>query len=309
MVTLKNMIFFNIKANALLFFILAGFYFPSNILAQESLVFDTPTLKSQILGKGKHYSIYLPPGYSSSERTYPVVYLLHGGGQGPVVNKHKSWIQHGDLQRIVDSAIHKGTLSPMIIVMPNAEMTYYMNNINGDYQFEDFFIKELIPHIEQNYRCRTEKRYRAIAGLSMGGFGALLYSLHHPTLFSASASLSGAVRTDEQINALSHQQFLRRFQIALGKIKEGEERITDFWNSNSILYLIENMTEEQKNQVQFYIDIGDDDYLYKGNSILHIMMRDANIDHEYRVRDGGHNWEYWRSGLEDALSFINSNFR
>ena len=154
------------------------------------------------------------------------------------------------MQRIVDSAIHKGTLSPMIIVMPNAEMTYYMNNINGDYQFEDFFIKELIPHIEQNYRCRTEKRYRAIAGLSMGGFGALLYSLHHPTLFSASASLSGAVRTDEQINALSHQQFLRRFQIALGKIKEGEERITDFWNSNSILYLIENMTEEQKNQVQ-----------------------------------------------------------
>ena len=102
---------------------------------------------------------------------------------------------------------------------------------------------------------------------------------------------------------------MRRFQIALGKIKEGEERITDFWNSNSILYLIENMTEEQKNQVQFYIDIGDDDYLYKGNSILHIMMRDANIDHEYRVRDGGHNWEYWRSGLEDALSFINSNFR
>ena len=284
-----------------------GFCFNFDAAAQGSLVFDNLSMKSEILGKEKHYSLYLPPGYKYSERTYPVLYLLHGGGSRPL--KHKAWIQHGDVQRIADEAILSGTIAPMIIVMPDAEMTYYMNNVNGEYQFEDFFIEELIPYIEKNYRTRTEKRYRAIAGLSMGGYGALLYSLHHPNLFTACSSLSGAIRTDQQIREMPHDQYLRRYGRAVGDVKENSERITDFWNSNSILYIVKNITDKEKDQVRIYLDIGDDDFLYKGNSLLHISMRDLNIPHEYRVREGRHNWEYWRSGLEDALKFISEDFR
>ncbi len=279
-------------------------FIPLGLAAQQSKVFDNLSLSSEILNKEMKFALYLPAGYESSERSYPVLYLLHGGG-----DDQKAWIQQGDVQRIADKAFAEGKADPMIIVTPDAGMTFYMNNAQGEYPYEDYFIKELIPFIEQHYRCRTEKKYRAIGGLSMGGFGSLLYSMHHPELFSACTALSAAVRTDEQINEMTLNEFLRRYQTAMGEVKEGEPRITEFWNQNSILWLVNRMAEEQKNQVRLYLDCGDDDFLYKGNSLLHIALRDRNIPHEYRVRNGGHSWEYWRMALPDALQFISEGFR
>lgn len=274
---------------------------------QDSRVFDSLTFYSNILKKVKTFALYLPKGYESSERRYPVLYLLHGGGDHP--SRHRSWIQSIEMQRITDKAIDEGTAAPMIIVMPDAEMTYYMNNVSGKYQFEDFFIKELIPHIEKNYRCLAEKNYRTIGGLSMGGYGSLLYSMHYPELFSACAVMSAGIRTDEQIIEMPHKEYLRRYGSAMGNVKEGDSRITDFWNQNSVLFLVKQMKEEQKKSVRFYMDIGDDDFLYKGNSLLHILMRDLNIPHEFRIRDGTHNTEFWRSGLPGVLAFVSESFR
>lgn len=272
--------------------------------AQGSKVFDNLSLKSSILRKEKKFALYLPAGYETSQRSYPVLYLLHGGG-----DDQTAWIQFGEMQRIVDKAIEEGKIAPMIVAMPDAEMTFYMNNATGKYQYEDFFIKEFMPHIEKTYRCRAEKEYRAVAGLSMGGFGSLLYSLHHPELFSACAALSAGVRTDEQIKEMPHADYLRRYRSAMGDIKEGDNRITDFWNQNSILYLMQHLPENQKNAVRFYLDCGDDDQLlYTGNALLHVLMRDQKIPHEFRMRDGGHTWEYWRTGLPDALQFISKSF-
>ena len=92
--------------------------------------------------------------------------------------------------------------------------------------------------------------------------------------------MSAAVRTDEEINEMPHKDYIRRYGTAMGELKEGERRITEFWNQNSILYIINKMPEEQKKAVRFYLDIGDDDFLYKGNSLLHISMRDLKIPHE-----------------------------
>ncbi|RAK00181.1 S-formylglutathione hydrolase FrmB [Larkinella arboricola] len=279
--------------------------FPLIAAAQDSKVFEELTVKSAILKKDKKFALYLPAGYESSQRAYPVVYLLHGGG-----DTQTAWIQSGNMQHLVDEAIRAGKIPPMIVVMPDAEMTFYMNNAAGKYQYEDFFIKELIPHIEKTYRCRTEKRFRAVAGLSMGGFGSLLYALHHPDLFGSCAALSAAVRTDQQIREMPHPEYLRRYRSAMGELKEGDNRITDFWNQNSILYLVKNLPEAQKKAVRFYLDCGDDDQLlYEGNANLHTLMRNLNIPHEYRVRDGGHTWEYWRTGLPDALAFISQSFQ
>lgn len=294
-----------LKFQTIHFSIIIVICFSIDSLAQESRVFDNLSMKSEILGKEKLFGLYLPPGYDYSQRTYPVIYLLHGGGRVPL--RHKRFIQNFEIQRKIDSAISNGSFKPMIIVMPDAEMSYYMNNISGKYQFEDFFINEMIPYIEKNYRCRTEKRYRGIAGTSMGGYGALLYSLHHPDKFSASASIGAAVRTDQQIREMPHDQYLRRYRSAVGDVNEDTERITEFWNSNSILHLVEHMSEEQKGKVKLYFVIGDDDYLYKGNSLLHILMKDLEIPHEYRVVDGGHG-EYFESEIINALKFISENF-
>jgi len=285
-------------------FIIVILLFPFSIWAQESKAFDSLIIKSTILKKDKKFAIYLPKGYESSRQKYPVLYLLHGG-QG----SQSDWIQKGEVQRIADKEIGDNNAAPMIIVMPDAEATFYMNNVNGKYPFEDFFFKELIPYIEKNYRCRSEKKYRAIGGLSMGGFGSLLYSIHQPEIFNACAAMSAAVRTDEEINEMPHKDYLRRYGTAMGELKESERRITGFWNQNSILYIIRKMPEEQKKAVRFYLDIGDDDFLYKGNSLLHISMRDLKIPHEYRVRNGEHNWEYWRTGLPAVLAFVSESFR
>ncbi len=275
------------------------------VLAQESQVFDSLTFISNVLKKVKTFALYLPKGYELSQRRYPVLYLLHGGG-----GNQYSWIQKGELQRIADKAIEEGKAAPMIIVMPDAEMTQYMNNASGKYQFEDFFIQELIPYIEKKYCCRSGKQYRAISGQSMGGKGSLLYAIHHPELFSACAAMSPGIWTDGQINEMPHKDYLRRFGTAMGELREGEPRITDFYNQNSILFLVKQMKEEQKKLVRFYIDIGDDDLnLYKGNSLLHVLMRDLNIPHEFGVRNGAHEWEYWRSGLPDVLAFVSASFR
>ena len=80
----------------------------------------------------------------------------------------------------------------------------------------------------------------------MGGFGSLLYSLHHPGMFAACSAMSAAVRTDGEVNDLPHPNYLRRYSTAMGNLKEGDKRITRFWNQNSVLYLVKNMDPEKK---------------------------------------------------------------
>lgn len=278
-------------------------FLPALCWSQESKVFDNLTIKSSILKVDKKFAIYLPAGYETSQRNYPVVYLLHGYG-----DNQTGWVQFGEVQSIVDKGIHEGKITPMIIVMPDGEKTWYMNDALGKYPFEDFFIKEFIPYIEKTYRCKTEKEFRAIAGLSMGGFGSLLNALHHPDLFSTSVALSAAVFLDEDINKMSQTDFSNYFGKIVGPPKDGEPRINDFWNKNSILYLVKTMPETQKHAVRFWIDCGDDDFLYRGNSALHGLMRELNVPHEFRIRDGQHTWEYWRTGLPDALNYITQGF-
>lgn len=279
----------------------------NTIVAQESHVFDNLSLESNILSEAVKYAIYLPAGYETNHRHYPVVYLLHGGG--PHGDRHMQWIIQGDMQRIVDKGIENGSMTPTIIVMADAKRSYYMNSVNGEHQYEDFYIKELIPHIEEKYRCRPESKFRGIMGLSMGGFGSLLYTFKHPDLFSSCVAISAAVRPDDEIRALPQKQYLARHGIAMGQLTKEDERITDFWRANHPLHLVRSVPTDKLKKVRYYIDCGDDDYLYKGNSLLHIAMRELKIPHEFRIRDGAHTWTYWQQGLKDGLAFLTDGFR
>ncbi|MEL6844540.1 MAG: alpha/beta hydrolase-fold protein, partial [Bacteroidota bacterium] len=141
-------------------------------LAQSGTVHDNKSLKSEILGMDRNYAIYLPPDYESSERSYPVLYLLHGA-----TDDHTGWVQFGEVLHITDKAIREGKATPMIIVMPDAdtEVMGYFNDYQGEWRYEDFFFDEFIPHIESTYRIKAKKRFRAVAGLSMGGGGSFIY--------------------------------------------------------------------------------------------------------------------------------------
>lgn len=259
----------------------------------SSQVFDVRTLKSEILAKDMKYAVYLPDGYASSERSYPVLYLLHGYG-----DDQTGWLQFGDVQRIADHVIAEGRAAPMIIVMPDAETTWYMNDLKGVYRFEDYFFGELIPHIEVTYRCRTKKEYRAVAGLSMGGLGSFIYAFRHPDLFASSCPLSGAL--------WDRDAMIKRMK--LNEAGASEEQLSAYLDRYCPVTLVKRLSEEQKKAVRFYIDCGDDDFLAADNARMHILLLEKQIPHEYRTRDGGHTWEYWRTALPSVLEFVSQTF-
>jgi enterochelin esterase-like enzyme len=267
------------------------------LLAQTGKVFDNLTLPSKILKSDRKFAIYLPPDYETSNRTYPVLYLLHGSG-----DDQTGWVQFGEVLSITDKAIADGTATPMIIVMPdgNTGRRGYFNDIKGDWNYEDFFFKELIPFIEKKYRAKTEKRSRAVAGLSMGGGGTFMYALHHPELFSSACPLSAAVGPFTLDDA--------RTTYKKANPNIADSTIVNYYNTHSVLALVNNMPDSQKKAVRWYIDDGDDDFLYEGNALVHIAMRKKEIPHEFRIRDGGHTWTYWRGSLPKVLEFVSDAF-
>ncbi|MEN8229465.1 MAG: alpha/beta hydrolase family protein [Bacteroidota bacterium] len=266
--------------------------------AQHGKVYDNLSMESKILKMERKYAVYLPPDYESSERSYPVLYLLHGMG-----DDQTGWVQFGEVLHIADKAINDGSATPMIIVMPDANTgtVGYFNDMEDKWRYEDFFFEEFMPYVEKTYRIKGEKQYRAVSGLSMGGGGTFVYALHHPELFSSAAPLSA------YCGALSVEE-LEGHMKKMGMETGSKEQMEAWYKRYSVLELINNMPDDQKESVRWFIDCGDDDFLYEGNSLVHIAMRKKEIPHEYRIRDGEHNWTYWRASLPVVLSFVSEAF-
>ena len=282
------------KKSALIMFLLAvGF----SLTAQTGKVFDDLSLESKLLKMERKYAIYLPPDYETSQRSYPVLYLLHGGG-----DDQSGWVQFGEVLHIADRAIREGIATPMIIAMPDANTGRrgYTNDATGEWLYEDFFFEEFIPYIEKTYRIRPEKRYRAVAGLSMGGHGTYIYALHHPELFSAACPLSAST------GSMTLEEAKRR--IERSESNASDEQVEAWFRKYSVLQLLEDVPVEQIRSVRWYIDCGDDDFLYEGNSLAHIALRKKEVPHEFRIRNGGHTWTYWRESLPVVLEFISMGF-
>jgi enterochelin esterase-like enzyme len=266
-------------------------------LAQTGAVYDNLSMKSEILNSDRNFAIYLPPDYETSERSYPVLYLLHGAG-----DDHTGWVQFGEVLRIADQAILNGSATPMIIVMPDAQTGRmgYFNDIKGEWRYEDFFFDEFMPYVEKTFRIKGEKRFRAVAGLSMGGGGSFMYAMHHPELFSSACPLSA------YIGPLSFDQFEKQYSRFTQGVAKSE--MQKYFERHNALSLTENVSAKELNSVRWFIDCGDDDFLFEGNSLVHIAMRKKEIKHEYRVRNGGHTWTYWRESLPVVLEFISDAF-
>jgi len=280
-----------------LFFVLMLF-FPAMLFSQtEGKVFDNLSMPSKILKMERKYAIYLPADYETSQRSYPVLYLLHGSG-----DDQSGWIQFGEVKNIADKSIREGKCTAMIIVMPdgNSGQRGYFNSPKGDWNYEDFFFQELIPYVEKTYRARTEKRYRAISGLSMGGGGSFMYALHHPEMFSAACPLSASV------GPLSLEEASSDWDKHYPGVSK--ENLNNYYSRRSAIELVKNMADDQKKAVRWYIDCGDDDSASEGNSLVHIAMRKKEIPHEFRIRDGGHTWTYWREALPTVLEFVSMAF-
>ncbi|MCU0348544.1 MAG: esterase family protein [Saprospiraceae bacterium] len=271
--------------------------------AQQGLLKESLKIKSAILGKEVEYSVYLPAGYDATNRRYPVLYLLHG-----YTDDETGWTQFGEAQHIADKAIAAGDATAMIIVMPDAGISWYINSYDGKVKYEDFFVKELIPHIDAGFRTRPTKEFRAVAGLSMGGHGSFLMATRHPDLFVACAPLSGAFWTEAEVVATPDDTYANIFAHLYGEGLKGAERFTPHFRSYSGVEIVKDGKAEDLKKVKYYIDCGDDDFLIEGNMALHLEMKKKDIPHEFRVRDGVHDWTYWRTALPDVLKFVSASF-
>jgi enterochelin esterase-like enzyme len=257
------------------------FFIQFQSFSQISKVYENLSLPSKILNGERKYAIY----------------LLHGGG-----DDQTGWVQFGEVQHITDKAVAEGVATDMIIVMPDANTGTrgYFNSVRGNWNYEDFFFKEFMPFIEKTYRIKAEKRFRAVAGLSMGGGGTFMYALHHPELFSSACPLSASVGPVDLKDAET------RLKRTIPDATEAE--IKKFYETQNALFLVNNIPDADKKAVKWYIDCGDDDFLYEMNSLMHIAMRKKEIPHEFRIRDGGHTWKYWRTALPTVLGFISDTF-
>lgn len=265
-------------------------------LAQSRV--QTDSLQSALLGVTQKFNVYLPDGYNPSEN-YPVLYLLHG-----LYGDYSNWAHSGGMKAVADELIASGELRPVVIIMPNAgnaDVHHYQNGYLNvqDWPYEDFFFQEFLPAVEAKYHCGGSKGRRAIAGLSMGGGGTIIYAQRHPELFSSAYGMSAWLdHARREVRGTDHPGS----KLTLTDLSMREHSALDFVDN------ADQATLEKLKTVQWFLDCGDDDFLLEQSVLLHQKMAAAGIHNELRVRDGAHNWEYWHSALRSALPFASRCF-
>lgn len=278
---------------------------PKKVEVPFMRLWEDQVLQSEMLNRTIEYAVLLPEGYDESDEPYPVVYLLHGYG-----DDETAWYKNGGLQFYVDK--HLAETGPMIFVMPQGFRTYYIDKYNGNFPYMEMFAEELVPEIDSRFRTKKDKSQRAVMGYSMGGYGALILPAMHPEVFSVGIPLSMSFRTDEQYIAESQSSFDNQWAPNFGPAQgvTGTARLSDYFKERSPFYFFNEENLTIYNDLKFLIDCGDDeDALIFTNNSLHSLMQDNGIEHEYRVRSGGHSFDYWKKSYPEAFNFISNAFK
>ena len=261
---------------------------------------EEKTIHSEILNADRNYSVYLPAGYASNtDKKYPVLYLLHG-----MNGTNKDWPGRGHLQDVMDQLRAAGEVCEMIVISPDAGGNIGEGVWNGYFDmegwaYERFFFEEFLPAVEKEYRIKGDKASRAIAGLSMGGGGSTSYAQRHADMFCACYAMSALMHLDAP-----QAQTPRDEKDKMWHLTKSVNKLScvDFVNN------ADDKTKEALRTVAWYVDCGDDDFLFECNMNLVLAMRKAGVPYQLRVRDGGHTWEYWHSALYNALPFVSRIF-
>lgn len=240
--------------------------------------------------------VYVPPGYETSDQSYPVVYLLHG-----LYGCQLDWTQKGSAAETLDRLIQSGELRECIVVMPSdgeaGHGTFYMDWYDGTGNFEQYFVYDLVPYIDRHYRTVADRNHRVIAGLSMGGFGSCYLALRHPDLFGAAASLSGALGS---VSSMEEKMFDRsQFPRMTGPAAGPYARERD-------LHLLASKEAANPQRPSIYFNCGTEDYLFAMNTSFKQHLDSIGYAYEYESFPGVHNWDYWTEHLPDALRFLES---
>lgn len=269
---------------------------------------------SPVLGGTRYYKVYLPAGYQSSGLRYPVIYLLHGRG-----DSLSAWDRN---KTLLDELIAGGKMPAMIAVMPDSpssdrggywvDSAYTKDSLPGA-KVETGVIAELLPHVDANFRTIQHRNARALAGYSMGGYGALRYALVYPELFCAAIVLSPAVYTPLPPAGSSTREFG-----AFGSVNT--LFVDEIYRAKNYPALLAGFAAKNL-PLRMFIAAGDDEYknpdpAEAGNDIdleAHLLFnrvsRVTGISAELRILDGDHDWAVWQPALREGLAFVARSLR
>ena len=257
------------------------------------------TFQSRILTRTMNYAVLLPKEYENSTSSFPVVYLLHGLG-----DNETAWYKWGLITYYAD--LYAAETVPMIYVMPEGFNTYWVNKYNGNYPYMNMLINEMVPKMDSLFRTIRNPQARAVMGYSMGGYGAMILPAKNPEVFKTGVVLSMSFRTDRQYMEEPQGVFDSQWGTLFGGMgTTGTARLTDYYKAFSPFYFFSKPGDLSLQGQNYFFDCGDDEEsLSDPNDALHSLLRDLDIKHEYRTRNGGHSWDYWHKSLPEALKYI-----
>ena len=262
------------------------------------------SLPSAALGKDLKYAVMLPPSYKTdAKRRYAVLYFLHGmfGNEGE--------FERRGVAAAVARLREQGLIGEFIIVAPAGGNSFYLNAKNG-VRYEDAIIQDLIPHVEKTYRAIGTPDGRAIQGISMGGWGALMLAFKHPEMFSSVTTHSAALFAE-----LPHPTGTdRRSQFMLQIIGNifGTPPDEEFFRSVNPMYLAEvNAAAIKKSGLKIYFDCGEQDRygFQESNKQFDERLTKLGIAHDFHLYPGNHGWEYMISVADHSYVFLWKNFK
>jgi enterochelin esterase-like enzyme len=231
---------------------------------------------SPSLDRDMSYYVYLPPGYGTEGRRYPVLYMLHGGGASK-----DEWPAYG-LINDVDRSIVSKDIRPLIVVLPQGDLGYWVNWVDDGPRWADYIAEDLRGHVDATFRTLADPSHRAIGGLSMGGAGALQLAFNHPDIFQVVGSHSPSLHVDDGTFAGIYgtgQEFKEREPIDLASTAPGIDSL------------------------KIWIDTGEDDPWLERDQVLHDSLLQRGVAHNWSILPGGHEGDYWIENLPAYLRF------
>ena len=242
-----------------------------DLLGKEDKLYQDLTIQSQYKGQKMTYSVWLPGGYDENKE-YPFLYLLHGYESGDQSHLDRYWVEKGNAREIAKKYVKEGGV-PMVIIMPNGLSDFYIGNNQA---YEKYFHQELMPSVEKAFKCNGK---RAIAGLSMGGFGTLYYALSYPQKFTYAYAMSPATSMS--------------WFITLDQMKEKAAALAGI-----------------KPHPDFTIEVGNQDTTVSNADAKELSDAINEAAHcEWIARDGIHYWDFWQECLPKALQKAGESFK
>lgn len=245
---------------------------------------DTISVYSNAMKKDIKAVVILPSKYKKL-RDLPVVYLLHGWS-----GKYSGWIKESpQLAKTVDEM-------QIMIVCPDAGFNswYFDSPVDSTVRYETFITRELVPWIDQHYKSSKDRAFRAIAGLSMGGHGAMYLSIRHKDLFGSAGSMAGGVDI---------RPFPKNWDLSK-KLGDSATHPQN-WENYTVMNVVDQLKPGELNLI---LDCGIGDFFLPVNRAFHKKLLEMKIDHDYTERPGAHNSKYWGSAVDFQLLFFKKIF-